>query len=355
MFRKSSAFFLMIPLALAGVLGLNGQSSDKTYKHAAQYEVAILDQNLRVATGNDVTLGRSQTDAKMDSGGQGIHLLHTDAGDYRVKAPVNKGMSFLSAMAAAGANRPYDAQTFHNKWFLDHVPAGTKVLFAVGCSAPSRKHPNDTVRCLFWFPDPDSSTHEYETLGDFTPYIVGDGSNTQKTADVLCGKGKLSPAVEAQVCTPAVAVPIPSPVAPAAEARAVTPATVPPPASPVAPPAVVSAPSIVPASVPVPAPITPAANVASMVSPAIGSTLAGPVASFTWITAAGGTNYYVWLGTAGVGSNNLAIGGKTITNSTKVEGLPTNGETIYVRLWTELGPDVFRYTDYTYKAAAFTD
>jgi hypothetical protein len=92
-----------------------------------------------------------------------------------------------------------------------------------------------------------------------------------------------------------------------------------------------------------------------MVSPAIGSTLAGPVASFTWITAAGGTNYYVWLGTAGVGSNNLAIGGKTITNSTKVEGLPTNGETIYVRLWTELGPDVFRYTDYTYKAAAFTD
>ena len=45
MFRKSSAFFLMIPLALAGVLGLNGQSSDKTYNHAAQYEVAILDQN----------------------------------------------------------------------------------------------------------------------------------------------------------------------------------------------------------------------------------------------------------------------------------------------------------------------
>jgi hypothetical protein len=111
----------------------------------------------------------------------------------------------------------------------------------------------------------------------------------------------------------------------------------------------------VPATAPAPAPITPAANVASMVSPAIGSTLAGPVASFTWITAAGGTNYYLWLGTAGVGSNNLAIGGKTGANSTRVEGLPTNGETIYVRLWTELGPDAFRYTDYTYKAATFTN
>ena len=118
-----------------------------------------------------------------------------------------------------------------------------------------------------------------------------------------------------------------------------------------------TAPSVLPTlqQVPVPAPITPAANVASMVSPAIGSTLAGQAVSFTWITSTGGTNYYLWLGTTGVGSNNLAIGGKTVTNSTKVEGLPTNGETIYVRLWTELGPDAFRYSDYTYKAATFTN
>ena len=28
----------------------------KTYKHASQYQIAILDQNLRVETGSDVTL-----------------------------------------------------------------------------------------------------------------------------------------------------------------------------------------------------------------------------------------------------------------------------------------------------------
>jgi hypothetical protein len=216
---KSSTLLLTILVVLTGVPGLRGQSSDKTYKHVAQYLVAILDQNLRVTTGADVTLGKSQTDAKLGAGGQGIHLLHTDAGDYRVEAPVNKGLTFLSAMATA--NNPYAiAQTFHNKWFLDNVAAGTKVLFAVGCSKPSKKHPNDIVRCEFWFPDPDSTTHEYATLGDFTPYMLGDGSNTQKAANTLCGKGKLSPAVEAQVCAPAVPAPIPPPAAPADAALA---------------------------------------------------------------------------------------------------------------------------------------
>jgi hypothetical protein len=155
----------------------------------------------------------------MGGGGQGIHLLHTDAGDYRVEAPVNKGLTFLSAMATA--NNPYArAQTFHNKWFLDNVAPGTKVLFAAECARPSKKHPNETVRCEFWFPDPDSAKHEYATLGDFTVYIVGNGSNMQNTANVLCGKRKLSPAVEEQLCAPAVAAPVPAPVAPSAAAPA---------------------------------------------------------------------------------------------------------------------------------------
>jgi hypothetical protein len=203
---------------------LNAQKSDKTYKHAAQYQVAILDQNLRVATGNDVTLGKSMTDNKLNAGGQGIHLLHTDAGDFRVEAPVNKGMTIAVALLTPSyAAKP----TYHNKWFLDGVGAGTKVLFASQCSAPNTKHPNETVRCEFWFPDPDSTNHEYATLGDFTPYIAGNGSNTQNTANVLCGKGKLSPAVEAQLCAPAVTAPIAPPVAaapvPAAASASVAP------------------------------------------------------------------------------------------------------------------------------------
>ncbi|HET6218266.1 MAG TPA: hypothetical protein VFE27_14675, partial [Acidobacteriaceae bacterium] len=120
-----------------------------------------------------------------------------DSGDFRVEAPINKGLSILSAM---GSNAYNPAVTYHNKWFLDHVEAGTKVLFASACAKPSKKHPNDAVRCTFWFPDPDSTTHEYETLGDFTPYQAGDGSNTEKTANTLCGTGKLNPQTEAQIC-----------------------------------------------------------------------------------------------------------------------------------------------------------
>jgi hypothetical protein len=172
----------------------------KTYKHASEYQLAILDQNLRVTTWNDVTLAKNTTDAKLGPGGQGIHLLHTDAGDYRVEAPINKGATFMSAMAAGMANVPYAAQTYHNKWFMDKVQPGTKVLFAAECAKPNKKHPNEPVRCTFYFPDPDSSDHEYTTLGDFTPFASGDGSNTQKTANTLCGTGKLKPEVEAQLC-----------------------------------------------------------------------------------------------------------------------------------------------------------
>jgi len=176
-----------------------------------------------VATGNDVTLAKTTTDAKLSGGGQGIHLLHTDAGDYRVEAPINKGLSFLSAMGSNAYNPPV---TYHNKWFMDNVQPGTKVLFASECAKPSKKHPNEAVRCTFWFPDPDSTDHEYATMGDLTPYTAGDGSNTQKTANVLCGTGKLKPEVEAQLCggTPA---PIPAPAPVSASAPIPAPAAVP--------------------------------------------------------------------------------------------------------------------------------
>lgn len=187
--------YSLIALSILTATNLNAQ---KTYKHASQYQVAILDQNLRVETGTDVTLAKTQTDGKLSGGGQGIHLLHTDTGDYRVEAPVNKGLTFLSAM---GSNAYRPAQTFHNKWFLDNVQAGTKVLFASECGKPNKKHPAQAVRCEFWFPDTDSTEHEYATIGDFTLYLQGDGSNTQKTANTLCGTGKLSAATEAQICT----------------------------------------------------------------------------------------------------------------------------------------------------------
>jgi hypothetical protein len=185
---------LLLAAAFAGASG-----HQKSYKHASEFQVAILDGNKRIYTGTDVTLGKNSTDAKLGRGGQGFHFLHTDAGDYRVEAPVNKGMTFAAAMQNNGY---YTAPVYHNKWFLDHVDPGTKVLFAAHCAKPNRKHPSDPVRCEFYFPDPNSDSHEYATMGDFTPYSVGDRSNTQSTANALCGTGKLNAATEAELCKP---------------------------------------------------------------------------------------------------------------------------------------------------------
>ncbi len=207
--RAFCALFLSV--LVCGIAFAGGQ---KTYKHASEFQVAILDQTIRVYTGSDATLGHSSTDAKLDQGGQGVHFLHTDSGDYRVEAPVNTGATILAAMATPQYQR---APTIHNKWFLDKVQSNTNVLFAVKCATPNKKHPNETVRCTFWFPDPDSDSHEYMTLGDFTPYMVGDGANTAKVANALCGTGKLNPETEAKLCT----VQPPAPVPPAS----VTPAT----------------------------------------------------------------------------------------------------------------------------------
>lgn len=186
----------------------------KTYKHASEYQMGMLDEQLRVYTGSDATVANSRTDAKLNSGTQGIHLLHNEQGNYRVEAPVNTGASILAAMATGNSYRP--APTIHNKWFLDGVQPGTQVLFASECARPSKKHPFETVRCTYWFPDPDSTDHEYRTLGDFTPYGAGDGSNTQKTANVLCGTGKLKPEIEAQICHTAPVSPA-QPTTPAAK------------------------------------------------------------------------------------------------------------------------------------------
>jgi hypothetical protein len=287
--------------------------------HASEYQVGVFSATGQLSDGSFAHCQGGNCSAY--SAAHNIHYVRTNTGMYAIAAPISIGWSLTAAVLTDGM-----APTVYKQWFMDQLHSGDKILFASKCT----KHNN----CVFWLPDPDKTGKEYVAYGYYRPDVAK--TNTQS----LCGKGKLPQEVEAQVCAVAITSPISSPVQ---EQKAVP--------APIVRTAAIS----VPAPVPVSAPITPAANAASMVSPAIGSTLAGPVVSFTWITAAGGTNYYVWLGTTGVGSNNLAVGGKTGTNSTMVGGLPTNGETIYVRLWTELGPDAFRYTDYTYKAATFTN
>jgi large repetitive protein len=93
-----------------------------------------------------------------------------------------------------------------------------------------------------------------------------------------------------------------------------------------------------------------AATLGALTSPAAGSALAGPGVTFTWNVGTSATGYSMWFGSTGVGSYNLKYTAETTANSATVSGLPTNGETIYVRLCTYFN-SVVGCNDYIYTAA----
>lgn len=87
-----------------------------------------------------------------------------------------------------------------------------------------------------------------------------------------------------------------------------------------------------------------------LTSPSPGSTLTGASVKFTWTAASSGNQgYWLFLGTTGVGSKNLFDSGQQTATSATVNNLPTNGETIYARVYTRYS-GVLVYNDYTYKA-----
>ncbi len=94
---------------------------------------------------------------------------------------------------------------------------------------------------------------------------------------------------------------------------------------------------------------------AVLTSPAPGSTLGGSIATFGWSGGVEATQYWLTIGTTGVGSNNV-YGGSQGTNLTGiVSGFPTNGGPVYVRLWTLLGGGTgWVFNDYTYAAVTIT-
>jgi hypothetical protein len=93
-----------------------------------------------------------------------------------------------------------------------------------------------------------------------------------------------------------------------------------------------------------------AAAQAVLASPTPGATLTSSSQTFTWTPATGSvTEYSLWIGTTGVGSNNLLGAPNTTATSITFTHLPTAGQTIYVRLFTNFNGS-WRYTDYTYTA-----
>jgi hypothetical protein len=84
---------------------------------------------------------------------------------------------------------------------------------------------------------------------------------------------------------------------------------------------------------------------ATLSAPTPGSQLAGSSATFSWTPGTGVTAYELWLGSTGVNTNNLYNSGSMTGTSVNVTNLPTNGVTIYIRLWSFIS-GLWQPTDY---------
>jgi hypothetical protein len=89
---------------------------------------------------------------------------------------------------------------------------------------------------------------------------------------------------------------------------------------------------------------------AVITSPASGATLSGSSVTFTWNAASGAAAYWLDVGSA-QGQGNIFGQNVGLATSQTVNGIPTDGSTVYVKLWTLLG-GAWQSSDYTYKAGA---
>ena len=94
----------------------------------------------------------------------------------------------------------------------------------------------------------------------------------------------------------------------------------------------------------------PPAVPAALASPAPGSKLSGSTQTFTWNNS-GATAYQVWVGNS-IGTYDIGYAPNPATTATSatISAIPTDGRTLYVRLWSNLA-GTWQARDYTYKAS----
>jgi hypothetical protein len=92
-------------------------------------------------------------------------------------------------------------------------------------------------------------------------------------------------------------------------------------------------------------------SLAAMISPANGSTLPGATATFQWSTGAGVSQYWLYVSNLAPGGQDIYSASQGSNKSRTLTGLPTDGSTIYVRLWSEIGA-AWQFSDYSYTCSA---
>ena len=83
--------------------------------------------------------------------------------------------------------------------------------------------------------------------------------------------------------------------------------------------------------------------------PASATVLSGASVTFTWSAGSGATAYWLDVGSV-QGQGNIFGQNVALATSQTVSGIPTDGSTLYVKLWTQAG-GAWQFNDYTYKAA----
>jgi hypothetical protein len=85
-------------------------------------------------------------------------------------------------------------------------------------------------------------------------------------------------------------------------------------------------------------------------TPLPGSTLPGSTVTFGWNHGEGATRFVLRLGTTGFGSSDVYNGASTTGTSVQLTTVPTNGATLYARLWYYLN-EKWQYVDAAYTEA----
>ena len=101
--------------------------------------------------------------------------------------------------------------------------------------------------------------------------------------------------------------------------------------------------------------LTAAASSAIITMPTPGSTLSGSTVTFGWTAGAGASAYWLAVGSTTGGDNYYSSGNLVDVLTATVNGLPTNGSTLYVTLYSLIGgawvPNAYTYTALTAAAA----
>ena len=88
---------------------------------------------------------------------------------------------------------------------------------------------------------------------------------------------------------------------------------------------------------------------AAMTSPQPGATLPGATASFAWTLPRDASEVFLYVGNS-AGANDLWGGSLGTRTNVTFSGLPTDGRSIWLRLWTRTQSG-WVFADYNYRAA----